>query len=115
MNNQRYEIYRGREVNNQLVGLRLCGYAFLNDGEPFYRIKLFMYPEYNYYMSKNQGEGYTIFSKIVTTADGKVIFQNPVGFAKLMENIRTHLYVRFPDLSSHMFMSLYPVPSYQVA
>ena len=113
--NNRYEIYRGREVNNQLVGLRLCGYAFQNEGEAFYRLKLLLLPDQNYYMSKNQGDGYTIFSKMTTSTDGKVVFQNPVGFAKIMENIRTHLYVRFPDLSSHMFMSLYPTTNNQAA
>lgn len=115
MNNNRYEIYRGREVGNQLMGLRLCGYAFQNEGEPFYRVRLFFLPEQNYYMSKNQGDGYTLFSKVTTTEEGKVVFQNPVGFAKIMEHIRTHLYLRFPDLSSHMFMSLHPASNNKAA
>lgn len=109
MNNNRYEIYRGREVNGQLVGLRLSGYAFQNEGEAYYRVKLLLFPENLYFLSKNQGSGYTIFSKMVTNEDGSVVFQNPVGFAKLMDGIRTHLYVRFPDLASHMFMSLFPI------
>jgi hypothetical protein len=107
MNQNRYEIYRGREINGQLVGLRICGYAFQNEGESYYRIKLFFLPDNNYYLSKNQGPGFTIFSKITTGEDGKTVFQNPVGFAKLMDHVRTHLYVRFPDLASHMFMSLF--------
>lgn len=108
MNQNRYEIYRGREMGGQLVGLRLSGYAFQNEGDTYYRIKLLLMPENVYYMSKNQGAGYTIFSKVVTNEDGKVIFQNPVGFAKLMDHVRTHIYVKFPDLASHMFMSLFP-------
>ena len=108
MNQNRFEIFRGREVNGQLVGLRICGYAFQNEEDKYYRVKLFFLPENTYYMSKNQGSGYTIFSKITTGEDGKIVFQNPVGFAKLMDQVRTHLYVRIPDLASHMFMSLFP-------
>jgi hypothetical protein len=108
MNHKRYEIYRGREINGQLSGLRISGYAFQNDGDLYYRVKLFLLPDQTYFMSKNLGDGYTIFTKMVTQEDGKVGFQNPVGFAKTMDNIRTHIYVRFPDLGSHMFMSLFP-------
>jgi hypothetical protein len=108
VNHKRYEIYRGREINGQLTGLRLCGYAFQNNGDSYYRVKLFFLPDNTYYMSKNLGEGYTIFAKMIAHEDGKTGFQNPVGFAKLMEQVRTHLYVRFPDLGSHMFMSLFP-------
>jgi hypothetical protein len=108
MNNKRYEIYRGREINGQLTGLRLSGYAFQNEGEPHYRLKLLFLPENTYYLSKNLGDGYTIFAKMIVNDDGKVGFQNPVGFAKLMDHVRTHLYLRFPDLASHMFMSLFP-------
>ena len=108
MNHNRFEIYRGREINGQLVGLRLSGYAFQNEQENYYRLKLLFLPDNIYYLSKNQGSGYTIFAKMVTQEDGKVVFQNPVGFAKIMDHIKTHLYVRFPDLASHMFMSLFP-------
>jgi hypothetical protein len=108
MNHKRYEIFRGRETNGQLTGLRICGYAFQNEGDTYYRLKLFFLPENTYFMSKNMGDGYTLFAKQLTQEDGKVSFQNPVGFAKTMENVRTHIYVRFPDLGSHMFMSLFP-------
>ena len=108
MNHKRHEIYRGREVNGQLTGLRLAGYAFQNEGDSYYRVKLFFLPDNTYFVSKNHGDGYTIFSKLITNDDGKIGFQNPVGFAKLMDQVRTHIYVRFPDLGSHMFMSLFP-------
>ena len=108
MNHLRYEIYRGREVSGNLTGLKICGYAFQEDGETYYRVKLFLLNDQTYFMSKNMGSGYTLFSKYVTTEEGKVVFQNPVGFAKVMDHIKTHLYVRFSDLGSHMFMSLYP-------
>ncbi len=108
MNQRRYEIFRGREINGQLVGLRLAGFAFQNEGESHYRVKLMVLPESLFYLSKNQGPGYTIFAKVVTQDDGKVVFQNPVGFAKIMDQVRTHLYMKFPDLASHMFMSLFP-------
>jgi len=71
-------------------------------------LRLFFLPDVTYYMSRNQGAGYTIFSRCTVNELGKVVFQNPVGWAKLLETVRTHLYVRFPDLQSHMFMSLFP-------
>ena len=108
MNHKRFEIYRGREINGQLTNLRICGYAFQNEGENHYRVKLFLLPENTYFLSKNLGEGYTLFAKIVTQDDGKVGFQNPVGFGKTMDNVRTHIYLRFPDLGSQMFMGLFP-------
>lgn len=115
MNNLRYELYRGREVGGILTGLRLCGYAFHNEQENFYRIKLFLLNDLTYFMSKNSGSGYTIFSKVVTKDDGRIVFQNPVGFAKVMDHIRTHLYVKFSDLGSHMFMNLYPLENSSAA
>jgi hypothetical protein len=109
MNQLRHEIYRGREINGHLSGLRLCGYGYQTEGESYYRLKLFFLPEVTYYMSKNMGDGYTLFAKMIVHEDGRVAFQNPVGFAKLLDNVRTHLYIRFPDLGSHMFMSLFPI------
>jgi hypothetical protein len=108
MESQRFEIYRGREVDGKLVYLRLCGYAYQTEGEPHYRISLLMFPNSVYFMSKNEVAGYTIFSKASVGEDGAVKCQNPVGFARVLDHIRTHLYVRFPDLSSHMYMSLFP-------
>ena len=65
MNQNRFEIFRGREVNGQLVGMRLAGYAFHSEVNNYYRVELFLLPENTYYLSKNQNQGYTIFSKIV--------------------------------------------------
>ncbi len=108
MNHMRFEIYRGREINGALSSLRLCGYAFQNENETHYRIKLFTLCDQTFYMSKNMGAGYTLFSKMIVHEDGKSSFQNPIGFAKVMDHVRTHIYVKFSDLGSHMFMSLYP-------
>ncbi len=108
MSQLRFEIFRGREINGNLTNLRLCGFAFQNEGDSYYKVKLLFLPETVYYMSKNHGDGYTLFSKMVLNEEGKVIFQNPVGFAKIIENNKTHLYLKFPDLASHMFMSLFP-------
>ena len=63
MNHMRFEIHRGRELNGQLVNMRLAGYAFQNEGENYYRVKLMLLPDNVYYLSKNQGHGYTLFSK----------------------------------------------------
>jgi hypothetical protein len=108
MNQVRFEIFRGRELNGTLTQLRICGYAFQNEGENYYKIKLFTLSDQIFYMSKNMSAGYTLFAKMVVHEDGKTTFQNPVGFAKLMDHIRTHIYVKFSDLGSNMYMSLYP-------
>ncbi len=108
MNQLRFDIYRGRELNGNLTQLRLCGYAFQNESENYYKIKLFTLGDQTFYMSKNLGAGYTLFAKIVVHEDGKTTFQNPVGYAKVMDHVRTHIYVKFSDLGSHMYMSLYP-------
>lgn len=108
MNQMRFEIYRGRELNGNLTQLRLSGYAFKNEHETFYKVKLFTFSDQVFYMSKNLGQGYTLFAKMVTSEDGKTSFQNPVGFARMMDHIKTHMYVKFSDLGSHMYMSLFP-------
>lgn len=108
MNQTRFDIYRGRELNGNLVQLRLCGYAFQGEGQSYYKIKLFTFSDQVFYMSKNTGPGYTLFAKTLVTEDGKTMFQNPVGFAKIMDHIRTHIFVKFSDLGSNMYMSLYP-------
>lgn len=111
----RFEIFRGREINGELTHLRICGYAFQEDDQKYYRIKLFLLTDQTYYLSKNQGPGYTIYSKMAQADDGKVTFQNPVGYGHLMDRVRTHLYLKFPDLFSHMFMSLFPVENVKAA
>ena len=105
----RYEIYRGRETEGKLVDLKTAGYAYLNEGTDFYVVKLFLLPRNTYFLSKNRTtpSGYTIFAK--TFENGSVRhFQNPVGSGRLMENVKTHLSINFPDLASQMFMSLFP-------
>lgn len=108
MNQMRFEIYRGRELNGNLTQLRLCGYAFKNENENHYKVKLFTFNDQVFYMSKNLNQGYTLFSKVTTGEDGKTTFQNPVGYARMMDHIKTHMYVKFSDLGSHMYMSLFP-------
>ncbi len=105
----RYEIFRGKELNGKLVDLKTAGYAYLNDGTDFYVVKLFLLPRNTYFLSKNRNtpSGYTIFAKFIEDKSG-LHFQNPVGSGRLMESVKTHLSISFPDLASQMFMSLFP-------
>lgn len=105
----RYEIYRGKEIDGKLVDLRTAGYAYINNETDYYVVKLFLLPRNTYFLSKNRNTqtGYTIFAKAIDDKAG-VRFQNPVGHGRLMENVKTHLSICFPDLSSQMFMSLFP-------
>ena len=105
----RYEIFRGTEANGKLLDIKSAGYAYLNEGADHYIVKLFLLPRNTYYLSKNRNSpsGYTIFAK--TFEDGaRRRFQNPVGQGHLMDLVKTHLRLVFPDLGSQMFMSLFP-------
>lgn len=105
----RYEIFRGREVDGQLLDLKTAGYAYLNEGANFYIIKLFLLPRNTYFLSKNRNtsSGYTIFAKTFEI-ESRRHFQNPVGNGRLIADVKTHLLLSFPDLASQMFMSLFP-------
>ncbi|MCO5143633.1 MAG: hypothetical protein M9962_11135 [Oligoflexia bacterium] len=104
----KHEIYRGREINKELSQLRICGYAFKSNCQKYYKLNLMLFPGITYYLTKNKDIGFTIFSKMIVKEDGSELFQNPVGYGKLLDHVRTHLYLRFPDLGSHMYMSLFP-------
>lgn len=105
----RYEICRGREVEGKLVDLKTAGYAYLNEGCEFYVVKLFFLPRNTYFLSKNRNtpSGYTIFAKTFESGTHRH-FQNPVGSGRLLESVKTHLAIQFPDLASQMYMSLFP-------
>ena len=105
----RYEIVRGKETNGKLSDIKAAGYAFLNEGADHYVIKLFLLPRNTYYLSKNRNtsSGYTIFAKTFED-EGRRRFQNPVGHGILLESVKTHLCLEFPDLASQLFMSLFP-------
>lgn len=110
MNCTKHEIVIGKRGQSDLERPLLTGHAFLNEGESFYSVKLFMFPGQTYYVVKNRDTSkYTIFAKQVVDDRG-VRFQNPVGLGQLLNDIM-YMEIYFPVLRTQMYMSLYPSAS----
>lgn len=109
MNTTKYELVIGRKENRKLVHPLVAGQCFMNEGEPFYTVKLMMFPGQTYYLSKNKNSAdrYTIFSKIVRD-EGSTRFQSPVGSGRLTEELPSHMELYFPVLRAQMYMCLFP-------
>lgn len=106
----KHEIVIGKRNNGQLERPLLTGHAFLNAGEEFYSLKLFMFPGQTYYLVKNRETSkYTVFAKQVKDDRG-CRFQNPVGLAQLLNDVM-YMEIYFPVLRAQMYMSLYPSAS----
>ena len=103
----KHEIVIGRQNQGQIEKPLLTGHAFLNAGDDFYTVKLFMFPWQSYYLVRNRDTSrYTVYSKSVRDERG-VRFQNPVGLAQLLENAM-YLEIYIPVLRAQMYMSLFP-------
>jgi hypothetical protein len=103
-----FEVVSGNQKNGKLQDIKHAGVSSLREDNGFYKLTLNMWPGMDYFISKNQSNSnYTIFSKIVRNgADTK--FQNPVGYAKILSSLRTHLLLRFEVPNLSLYMSLFP-------
>jgi hypothetical protein len=112
MESTQHEILIGRKENGELRNQLIAGASFLNDGESFYTIRLMMFPNQAYYLTKNHESTnrYTVFSKFIKTENG-IKFQNPVGSGRLSVELSAYLEIYFPVIRSQMFMCLYPTAS----
>jgi len=112
MESTQHEIVIGRKENGELTNQLTTGAAFLNDGESYYAIRLMMFPNQSYYLTKNyeSSNRYTVFAKLIKTEDG-IKFQNPVGSGRLSVELSAYLEIYFPVLRTQMFMCLFPVAS----
>lgn len=104
----KYEIVTGRQENHILKRVRYAGLCIYKEDESLYKVHLNIFPNNTYYMRKNRGNGlFSIFSKITRT--GKEIrLQDPVGHAKTVNNLKTHIAINFEVLNKTLYMSLYP-------
>ncbi|CAN5418674.1 hypothetical protein BH10BDE1_BH10BDE1_28100 [soil metagenome] len=106
----KHEIVIGKINSGQIEKPLLTGHAFLNAGDDFYTVKLFMFPGQTYYLVKNrEAKRYTVFAKHIRDERG-TRFQNPVGLAQLMEGVLC-IEIYFPVLRSQMYLSLFPSAS----
>ena len=104
----KFEIVSGNTHEGCLHNQRYAGVSIYKEDGEFYRVQLNIWPNISYFIRKNKNnDAYTIFSRIVKTDEG-VKFQNPVGYAKILEKIKTHMMLRFEVPNVSLFMSLFP-------
>lgn len=109
---EKYEIFTGFRKENTIEAKLLVGAAFKEQNQPYYKIRLMMFPGYTYYLVKNNNsvDRYTIYSKMITDEKNKnqVKFLNPVGNGILDSRLCSYLELRFPMIKAYVYMSLYP-------
>ena len=107
----KFEIVSGVGFGGRLQRQKYAGVAFfeeIRENVGYYKVRLNIWPNVSYFIQKNKNNSsYTIFSKIIKTENG-VKFQNPVGYAKVLENIKTHMLLKFEVPNVSLFMDLFP-------
>ena len=107
MNFTKHAIVIGDYFDGNLRKKKESGYAFMNENDSFYTVKIHMNPINNYFLVKNKkNDLYTVFSKI-DRSNNQVNFKNPVGYAKLLENNKSYMQIKFFMPKMTMFMDLY--------
>lgn len=108
-NEPRHDIVVGFVRDGKLESPKQAGTAVWREESGFYTVRINMFPNVTYFLSKNHGDNpnYTVFSRVIRKDDG-VRLQNPVGFARLSDEVKTHLEITFNLLSRKLFMSLFP-------
>ena len=104
-----YQVFMGEKQNGVLCEPVIAGHAIHYEGDEHYVLKLMMIPTVSYFLAKNPSSqlSYTVFTKCFFQGD-KLRFQNPVGFARLKDDLKTHLEIEFPLLKTSVYMNLYP-------
>ena len=104
----KFEIVSGKLFEGKVHNTKYAGVAYYKDEKEYYKMHLNILPNITYFLKRNRDDSsYTIFSKMVNTNDG-VKFNNPVGHAKILNNLKTHMSIRFDVLNILLFMSLFP-------
>lgn len=105
-----YHLVTGRTTNGAVDHALKAGRAYFIPDDGFYLLRLAMFPGQSYFLKKNSGSQthYTVYADYVREADG-FRFRDPVGCARLMGNIKTHLEIRFPLLARPLYMDLFPI------
>lgn len=108
----RHELLTGVKNNGQLENAFPIGQVLIFEDAPYYVVKLWPLYPLTFYISKNASNGnYTVYSKKVIDAEGKVHFQNPIGYAFMPQDLKTHLEIRLRFPAQTLYMSLFPVSS----
>lgn len=104
-----FEVYLGTKNGGELVDKVIAGHAFLYEGDTHYVLKLMMIPNVVYFLGKNPESQitYTVFTKCIELPK-RLKFQNPVGFARLTDDLKTHMEIELPLFRTKVYMSLFP-------
>lgn len=102
-----HSVVAGNFYGGELTNKKECGFAYIREGDNFYTLKLYMNPNTSYFLVKNKSNDlYTLFTKIIRF-ENNVMFRHPVGYAKLLDNNKSYMQLKFHTPSMVMFMDLY--------
>src|ERR1700751_186457 len=90
----KHDVVMGTKENGALANTRIAGHALNFLGTSYFLLKLWERPKDTYFVAKNRDDeaNYTVFAKRIE--DGSTVrFQNPVGYARLRDDLKTHLEV----------------------
>lgn len=98
----KFEIVTGNEKNKH------AGVSIFKEEDGIYKIHLNILPNVTYFMQKNKsGSALTIFSrKVKTGTETKLL--NPVGYGRILKDLKTHMQLHFEVLNTNLYMSLFP-------
>lgn len=107
--NQKFELFVGREVEGKLDSAKCVGSAMFQEIERHYTVKLMALPGITYYLVKNyeSKDRYTLYSKRQRDEKG-IHFNSPIGMARLKPELNSYLELYIPIFKSKIFMSLFP-------
>lgn len=108
-NRKKHEVIRGTRFGLEGTKRYPAGHALFFEGTNYYVLKLWFQPERIYFISRNgdSGDSYTIYGRKNDDRSDQVSFQNPIGYARGMQD-KTHLEIVLPDLPKRYYMSLFP-------
>lgn len=111
-NRTKHDVVMGRKSAGAILEGRPVGHALNFEGTNYFVLKLWERPKDTYFISRNRDDesSYTVFAKKVEVEDesGNVKFQNPIGYARLKNDLRTHLEVTLTLSRVQVYMSLFP-------
>jgi hypothetical protein len=104
-----FQLFIGEKTQTELNEPTIAGHGFHYEGDEHYLLKLMMIPNVSYFLVKNPSAqvAYTVYTKCFYE-NGRQRFQNPVGFAKLKQELKHFMEIELPLFKTSVFMSLYP-------
>ena len=104
-----FQVFMGEKTQGDLSSLAIAGHGIHYEGDDHYLLKLMMIPNVSYFLAKNPSAqvAYTVYTKCFRE-NGRLRFQNPVGYARLKQDLKNYMEIEFPLLRASVFMSLFP-------